>query len=555
MKLRFKIPSEQSKVINLLSYFILAFIIIVPTFKIYQNSLSNDYPCCLIGPDSLTYLSYIDFISRGGEIDDSPKYMSHTEINTKNILPPLYFTIISLIINLTGFEPHQIVYAFAIILLMNSLILIFLLVRSYDSVVALLSLPFMFLMFVHPFSKILFLGQWFDNFGTLLLLSTLLIANFYINKGINSRSSVGLIIIITAMILSHTEWVYFLFIIILYYLLFFILKTEKPNIKTISKFLIIYLIAFIIALPSFVRLYYHPDSSSILTFNTVYNSSLLVPKIFYFNIIPLIILMIGLIYILYNIILKNNVNFFIIAFLSLFILSVSNFALGYARYYEVRWFWPLFLSPIFGIGLGAVLSKIKESFFKKFFLYSIPFIVLSILFVLFLRQSSLIGVNRDDWKAIEWIRDNTEENDSILFILPDRTDYYKYVSWLSHRPPYYKPLKDILGNDINNTNMSINKSVFSLSYGPVDHTTLLKHGFFKYELLKLDLKLKEFCSFDYVMVNNYIGTDFSVTLLNYYYTVNERNIYYNIDVFLNNTNLNLTYENGDAYVFKQNKRC
>lgn len=537
---------DNEKIFNILSFIILALVLITPTFKFYQNSLSDDHPCCFVGTDSFVHYGFIDFISQGGGIDKSPTYIAHTTYDAYTDQPPLYYSVVAVLILLTGFKPYQIVFAFAVLILLNSILLFYIWIRKYDFKLAFFSIPFIFLMFLPFYSRILEIGQWVDNYGILLMISGLFITSLYLEDKLVSRKLflTGLTILISALMLSHTEWVYFFFTIALYFFFRMTLKREELKFKKAYVFGLGLAISLLIAGPYLIKLFVKAGTNSI--FNEIkFSSRELVgmsTSLSNLGFLYRILLFGGLLIILYRLFFKRDYNLVILTSLSMFLLGYSYF-IGFGRANEIRYFWPILISPFFGTALKQLINLIKNSFINFFLTYSSVIALLFLFFLSFNLQPSIFGVEKDMWNGVEWIRTNTDKYDTILFVLPERGNFYDKLSWFTYRYSYYTSLNQII-------NETLNGSKKMIYHEPVYWSALEKKGILNYTKIEGRPKAPS-CAMSYLLINNKILVPNIVVgrklmLGSYNFT---------IDAFLNNKNFNLTFNEGNTYVFKQISKC
>ena len=116
-----------------------------------------------------------------------------------------------------------------------------------------------------------------------------------------------------------------------------------------------------------------------------------------------------------------------------FLAAFSTIVMGYGNYYgfntrafQLRFFWPIYLSVFFGFGLYSIL----KFFIKKWnVVYSASLGILLVVFLLGLVKIPLIpsyqklttqGVmDPIHWEALEWLSENTPENAKLYFFYGD----------------------------------------------------------------------------------------------------------------------------------------
>ena len=529
---------DSEKKITFIHVISLIIVILLPTLFIYQNKIDAQYPCCTIASDGWYTISYVEGMLDGTEPHQQPKFLHFSDKQLYTNQPPLLHIVSSIFTKILDLRSFSAVYILSMFNLIFLIIIMFLFIRRYDKNLAYLSIPIFGFFAVKPFNSIFYHGQFYDIIGTLFLISFLFLIYYIRTTEYADKSKIFTLFLITlsALIITHLEFIYLFIIASSFLFIDYLYNNKKISLKYLIIFIVSSIVAVLINLDAFYRIIIlFPGSSFFLLSELPQLFGQDTPSLFIFGIfVPLIV--IGLISFIYKLF-KTKFDFFVYSIILLFLLSFSSY-IGFARYAEIRLFWPVLLAPLVGSPLKFLISLIKNGENRIFFTkYCSLFIIILILIPLTLVSYPKYGpeTEKNLWDGIFWIREKTPQNSSVLFLITD-TQIWTRIFWYSKRPSYTKGIQDILNN---------NQSLINNSYEYLFIQGYEKEGFLKYKLSQIFAE-KPLCHMNYV----FFKTDYNVYD---FFRIYKSDYVYN--EILNNTNFKLEFNNSRIYIFSQNETC
>jgi len=426
---------EKLGILGILTIFILA-------YPIFPKKLSYEFPSLHGTVDNLWFDNFIVQAVKSENLLKKPYFMSG--VDSLHAQPMLFFSSIYLISKFTNIQPWNLEYGFILLLMLFSSILFFFFLYNFNKKVAFLSLPCLYLLWTLYFSLGVLWGQWMDVTGLSFLVVSLYFYSLLVRRKIeiNKKICIFLSLLVAGMISSHLEYLYFIFTIMIWIAGNAILDRknfldDKHNIRLISLFVLSFVFGILFAFDNFFRVMmsFGKGAGKLVTFKPILGKRLGAhePSFFDFGILAPIIAL-GVFFSFIYIWQKRKIPFeFSAGFCSL-IVGFGNF-FGFSKYYEPRFYWPLFLSIFFGYCLYILLSSIRKIDWK----YILPasFIISILVVIIFFGKvpTPFTLVTKYDWEIFKWISKNTDGNASILYLWGDNW-YQDKIFWYGERKSY-----------------------------------------------------------------------------------------------------------------------
>lgn len=394
-----------------------------------DHKIKHDFPFAYSASDAFQHQVRAEAIKDTGNFRYEAAYISKGLENVVGRYPPALYHIAVIISYASGIETYDSIYfAVAFFAIMASLVMYFI-IREFNKAVAMLSLPLTMIIFSHPAAIGFLWGHW----PSVLAQSFLILFFWSVMRMDLNKSFLIMALLLSAVALAHTSELVFAFIFLA---LFFgaklsAKKLSKNDIKTLSLSLIIFSIISFYYLVIFYNTWMSGDTYSFVVeqvwagnpgFYIAGFGLLLIPMIF------------GMLFSLSK--LKELHVSVILAFAMLLSGFLNYIGFG-LRSFQIRFFWPIYLSVFLGFGVYILLKFITK---KWNFVYTTAVFILLVVsfsgFVNFpvLKQTSsqiipyMPHLNRDTsqgimnpfhWEVLGWLSKNTEKNATVYFFYGD----------------------------------------------------------------------------------------------------------------------------------------
>lgn len=422
------LDKENKEIIE--KIFLLLFVCLIIYLRIVQPfdaRIFHEYPQFYSANDAFQDISLADYTKASGTPLYSPPYMSTGFSETNNITPPLIFIFAAMLSKVSGMEVYDAIYLITVLASIISMLVMYLLIRRHSINLALVSLPFMLGVFNFSFELIFPFGIWNLIVGTAFIAGSLWAFDNILLK----HSSILLGILLAASALAHTVQTIFATGLIAGYLVLKFALDKKIDRIVASNVIKAYALMFVISAYylNIMKLYFGYKKMELFTVSNDFNMA---PgkgvSIWHFDYtVALMIIGISLFAISAMHRNKNDGSLFgflelkesfpLVIFTSLYFLLIgyTNYIGFSERAWQIRTLWPIYLSPLFGLGALFVLKKIK----RNITVYQISLVSLLLLAVFFNTHEGKLtpqGVmDKGTWDGIEWIRGNTLENDRVFY--------------------------------------------------------------------------------------------------------------------------------------------
>jgi len=420
-----KIKLELEKIILLV--FFAAMLFLGPGVW-FDHNISHDFPFAYFASDSFQHQTRAEAVKDIGNRYDAPYNVKGND-DFIILYPPVMYQLSIILSYASGLEVYDAIYFVTVFLAIIAAFVMYFVIKRFNKTVAILSLPFSLLIFSFPVSVGFLWGHWPS-----IIAQSFLVLVFWSVSRIGLKHSFALIAIATsATALAHTSSTIFAFI---FFALFFGLKLILRKLtKEDLKSMVLAAITFII-----ISFYYL----------VIFINTWAVKQPYEFSSVPiwggtpgfyiagfgllLIPMAIGIIFSMAEI---KALHVAFISSIAMLIGGFMNYVGFQVRSFQMRFFWPIYLSVLIGLGIYAALKPL----IKKWNVVYSP-----ILFIAFLALlSGMINfpammqtdaqivpyiphLNRETgpglmnpfhWEALTWFNGNTPKNATVYFFYGD----------------------------------------------------------------------------------------------------------------------------------------
>lgn len=405
------------KVIEIITIlFIFSILLYVGYGNTGNYKLKHEHPYGYFASDTFQHQVRAEAIKDAGNFRYEAPYISKGFDNVVGRYPPTLYHLGVLLSHASGLETFDTTYFLVFFFASIAAILMFFIIKPYNIHVAIISLPLSVLIFAQGSYMAFTWGHWPS-----LLSQFFLIAFFWSVMRIGIKGSSLLIgLFLAAMALTHTSELLFGILFLFFYLAVQFLS---------KKFKIVYLKKYLLASGVFIvlSLYYLIIFQN--TWAQTQSYSFFVMRIWEGNPglylstfgLLLIFMLVGFVV---SVISINKIPFSIA--IAMLIFGYTNYVGFHVRAFQIRFFWPIYISVFFGIGLFYLLKFFikKWKIWYSFALFLIIFFFLvGIVKIPYLHQYEKMTspgiMNQYHWEMFDWLSKNTEYNQTILFFYGD----------------------------------------------------------------------------------------------------------------------------------------
>jgi len=396
---------------------------------LFDHKIKHEFPFAYGASDAFQHQIRAEAIKDAGNFRYEATYISKGIENVVGRYPPIIYHLAVMMSYATGIEVYDSIYFIVTFFAIIATFIMYFIIKDFNKTVALLSLPLSILIFSFPPSLGFLWGHWPS-----LLSQSFLVLLFWSILRINMKYSYIIIsLALSATALTHTSETIFAFI---FFALFFgikliLKKLSKNDIKNMVFSLIIFFVLISYYFIIFQNTWAKSQPYSFII-EPIWNGN---PGFYIAGFgLLLIPIILGIIFSL-----PKLKNLHIPLFLA-FAMLISGFLnyIGFGlRSFQIRFFWPIYLSVFLGFGLYIFFKLIIKKW--NFAYTSILFIILIVLFMGIiklpvLKQTdiqtipSIPSLNRATspgimdpfhWSALKWLSENTLEDSKIYFFYGD----------------------------------------------------------------------------------------------------------------------------------------
>ena len=386
--------------------------------NLFDHRLQHEFPYGYLASDTFQQQTRVEGIKDAGNYRLEPFYIVKGYKDVLGYYPPIIHHLGVVLSFSTGIPAYDTTYFMVFFNGIMTAFVMYIIIRSYNKKIAILSLPLSILIFSSK-SYIGFLwGHWASITGQLMLICV-----FWAMLRIDAdKMEILLGIFLGAIALSHTsELIYGVGFIFVYGL--YLLANKKLSSKIFKKILIAGIISGVIAI---YNLY-------------IFINSFMVTNPYSFSVskdwggtplfhlsdfgLLLIFLIIGAII---GIALIKKMPVPIIAGFCMLIVGYTNYIGFGIRAFQPRLLWPVYLSVFFGLGLYALIKFIPSKLkMISVFVLGITLILIlsnfiSIPHILTYSEVSSPGLmDKWHWESFQWISQNTPIESKVYFFYGD----------------------------------------------------------------------------------------------------------------------------------------
>jgi hypothetical protein len=402
----------------LLAAFLIVFLLIGNGF-LFDNKLKHDFPYAYLASDAFQHQVRAESIKDAGNYKNEASYIVMGIENVIGYYPPLLYNLSVILSYLSGLEVYDTIYLIVFLMAAAASLLMYFVIRNFNKNVAIISLPFSLLVF----SNGLYSGFTWGHWPTIVSQIFLIGIFWYTSKMDLEKSWIFLGLFLGAAIMTHTSEALFALI---YLLLFFILMaaTKKLKFAVIKNLLFGGVLAFLITSYYLVIFKYVWLESQTYEFGIMSRWDNPTMYLSGFGVL-LVFMALGA---LMSLLSARNGFVPALASLVMLVIGLGNYFGFREKAFQLRFFWPVFLSFFIGFGIYSLLKILIKSWKQ---IYSVGIAVLLRVIIVSGLAPSIPKYQKVQtnglmdpyhWEALRWISTNTDKNAKVYFFYGDIYD-------------------------------------------------------------------------------------------------------------------------------------
>ena len=413
MVVQIRIDAEKS----LLAIF-LALLLFLGPGTILDHRIKHDFPFGYYASDAFQHQVRAEWIKDAGKFQYEAPYISQGFQNVVARYPPIIYHIAVLFSYVSGIGVYDSIYFIVFFFAIIGMLAMYFIIRDFNKNVALIAIPVSLLTFSYPTSIGFTWGHWPS-----VLAQSFLIVFFWCIMRIELEKSYALItIILTAIILTHTSEAVFAFVFLF---VFFGIKLinwsiRKSEVITVA---IAFVISFVVSLHYLI----------------IFRNTWMVTQPYSFAIDPLwngnpgfyiadfglllVFIVVGILFALFKF---KDMHTSLIAGLAMLVAGFMNYVGFGVRSFQIRFFWPVYLSIFFGLGMYMLLRIVLKNWNLAYtiiisLIVSVFLIgLVKLPFVPHYSSATSQGImDQYHWKVLTWLSTNTEADSRLYFFYGD----------------------------------------------------------------------------------------------------------------------------------------
>jgi hypothetical protein len=481
--------------------------------EIFGNKISHDYPFGYGASDAFQHQTRAEFIKDTGNFRYEADYISKGFEDVIGRYPPILYHISVIFSQAAGIEVYDSIFLIVLIFGIISSLLFYFVIKLFNPSVALLSLPLSILIFSNPNA----IGYLWGHWPALLSQSFLVLLFWSMSRFELKNSYLFVSISLIGMFLTHSsEFIFGVIFLILFFAIRLIFK--KSMIKEFRSMLIAAGI-FFVATGYYIIIFLN-------TWVIAQPYEFLVQPIwegnpgFYltgFGIL-LIFMVLGLAYSFKEL---KGVHCALVAALAMLIGGFTNYIGFDVRAFQIRFFWPIYLSVFFGLGSYLLLKLVIKRYSS---IYSVPlFLILITVFSGMISFPAIANIDNqkipllpssnletnsglmdpEHWESLRWISENTEKDSKVYFFYGD---IYTQDALLrnSKRVHYLVDPEDFI-NSLNNRELK--QKYVTETPGDSGGMIAVRKSLFEFEYVETKVPKEEIFGLRDICDNDYIVFD------------------------------------------------
>ncbi len=385
--------------------------------NLFDHKLSHEYPYGYFASDAFLHQTTAQSIKN---MDKYVNVIYYKAAGYEDVIaydPPVSGFMSTLLSYLSGLEVYDTIYLWVFICLLFSVLIIYLLVRELDHHTALLSLPFLLLIFAYTFYSGIIYGQWDFYYATMFMLAAL----WALNKFEMDKSYLLLGFFGGMAFLSHAvEGIWIAGFVALWMVIK--LVSKKFSFSDAKKIAVSGAIGAIVAsyfMLIFIKVWLPGRQSKLFKYTTKLYGGYPIASIFDINWILIILLLVGII--LFVLAIKDKRN--LLPWFGLYILAITytNY-IGFDKALQTRFNLPLYLAVFFGIGIYTLIKLTKARWDSLFSIILAALVCVGFVSFVYHETNSPGIMNPYYWEGLEWIKEKTPEKAPVLYF------FHRYLS-------------------------------------------------------------------------------------------------------------------------------
>ena len=421
-----KIKFDLEKII--LAVFLVVILYLGPGI-LFDHKIKHDFPFAYGASDAFQHQVRAEAIKDAGNFRYEAIYISKGLENAIGRYPPVVYHLAVVLSYAAGIEVYDSIYFVVVFFMIIASLVMYFVIKSFNRTIALISLPLSLLVFSTPPSTGFLWGHWPS-----LLSQAFLILFFWSITKLNMNKSYFLMAVpLSAMALTHMPPFIFGFIFLT---LFFGIKilAKKLNKDDVKKIVLSLTVFFILSFYYLVIFYntWAKAQPYIFSVQPIWEGN---PGFYIMGFgLLLIPMLIGLILSFSK--LKNLHVALILAF-AMLLSGFMNYVGFEVRSFQIRFFWPIYLSVFLGFGLYIIFKLVIKRWnlvYTSILFIILVFLLAGLVKFPLLNQTNIQiiptipHINRDTspgvmnpfhWSALKWLSENTPENARIYFFHGD----------------------------------------------------------------------------------------------------------------------------------------
>lgn len=484
---------------------------------LFGHKIKHDFPFAYSASDAFQHQIRAEAIKDAGNFRYEASYISKGIENAVGRYPPVLYHLAVLLSYASGIETYDSIFFIVVFFAVIAAFVMYYIIKDFNTAVALLSLPLSILVFSFPPSLGFIWGHW----PSLLSQSFLVLVFWSVMRMDMRHAYVITALALSATALTHTSETIFAFIFLA---LFFGIKLAakklgKNDVKNIAFFMIIFFAAIGYYLIIFQSTWAKTQPYSFII-EPVWEGN---PGFYIAGFGLLLVPMVaGMVFSMPRLKALNVSLILAFAMLASGFLNYIGFGL---RSFQIRFFWPIYLSVFLGFGLYILLKFIIKKW--NFAYTSVLFVILVVLlagiikfpvmkqapvqtiqYVPYFNMDTNQGVmDPFHWSALKWLSENTAKDSKIYFFYGDIYSQdallrnSKRLHYQVDPPDFIKAIQE----------RKLKRSYVSELPGDTGGSIAVRKGLFSFEdefALKpkeYSFGLKDICAFDYLVFDKVSG--------------------------------------------------
>ena len=385
---------------------------------LFDNQLSHDYPYAYSASDAFQHQTRAESIKDAGNYRNEASYIVFGLKSAIGYYPPVLYDLSVILSHLTGLEVYDTIYFLVFFFAAIGALLMYFIIKQFNKNVAIISLPVSVLVFTNGLYTGFTWGHW-----PAILSQVFLVCVFWYTSRIELKKSyLFLGIFLAASFMTHTSEALFAGVYLFMFFIASIILNRKLDFKSTKNLMIGGIICLIIIsyyLVIFRYVWLPRQAYEFAVAGTWDNPTMYLLDFKIFFLLGILGLALSLFYI------RKSLVPAIIS-LSMIIIGSGNYFGFREKAFQLRFFWPVFLSFLAGFALYWLLKLVIKEWKAaySFILSGLIFIAIIINAVPFVPHYDTPKANPGimnpyHWELFSWIEKNTAEDDTIYFFYGD----------------------------------------------------------------------------------------------------------------------------------------